>query len=130
MKKATAQEQKVTTDGIDVDVEPLYQRVARWGWSLGRPFSRDDVAKVFGISRKQAGDVISYIRHARSDVVKSQLTYTQRAGRARQRLLQILSEPHVNAGPANEPPEPRTAPAQNEPLHNLRRWFISRFNHG
>ncbi|HFT7665033.1 TPA: hypothetical protein ACGR4L_001059 [Serratia marcescens] len=42
---------------------PLYQRVALWGWHLGRPFSRHDVAKVFGISLDSAGNVMSYLLH-------------------------------------------------------------------
>ena len=40
---------------------PLYQAVVFWGWQLGRPFIRDELAGAYYINVSRAGDVMSYI---------------------------------------------------------------------
>ncbi len=103
---------------------PLYQRVALWGWHLGRPFSRHDVAKVFGISLDSAGNVMSYLRRARPDVVKSRQWYERGARGSRKRYMHILSAPNVDGKPVSMLPVHLSGERKERPLQAMRRRFI------
>lgn len=123
--------------GLEALVDaPLYMVVAVWGWQLGRAFCRDEVAQAFRISPHRAADVMSYIRRARPDVVKSRQHHTRLRGGVRLRHLLILSEPVVGvcaarAAVKNVTTAPRqgASGAQAETdLQALRHWFLSRPN--
>lgn len=103
---------------------PLYQRVALWGWCLGRPFSRHDVAKTFGINLDSAGNVMSYLRRARPDVVKSLQWYERGARGARKRYMQILSAPNVDGKPVRMMPVHLLGGKKEGSLQDMRRRFI------
>ena len=103
---------------------PLYQRVALWGWHLGRPFSRHDVAKAFGISLDSAGNVMSYLRRARPDVVKSQQWYERGARGSRKRYMHILSAPNVDGKPVRIMPVYLLGEKKKGFLQDMRRRFI------
>ncbi|MEL5428869.1 CaiF/GrlA family transcriptional regulator [Serratia nevei] len=109
----------------DIRGAPLYQVVALWGWSLKRPFCREEVASAFGISLLRAGDVMSYIRRARPDVVKSRQYHERLAGGVRRRFLHILAEPALEGQPVKAPPVTTGAEAA---LQALRHWFLTRPN--
>lgn len=117
---------------VAIDNAPLYQVVALWGWQLQRPFSRDEVARAFGIDERRAGDVMSYIRRARSDVVLSRQYYDRSEKGARQRFLQIMTAPVLDGRPYCGPSTacvPETPGTQKEvDLQALRRWFLHRPN--
>lgn len=123
-------------DGLDgLAHAPLYQVVAVWGWRLGRPFCRPEVAEAFGISLCRAGDVMSYIRRARPDLIKSRQYHERLPHGVRQRFLQILADPRVTGRPAmmqkvQEVQEtPPTGAAKTEvDLQALRGWFLRRPN--
>lgn len=106
---------------------PLYQAVAFWGWQLGRPFSRDEVAEVFHIEVCRAGDVMSYIRRARSDRITSRQHYVRVPDGVRMRYLQIMTKPKVKGIPvALKPIHLMPSDGMSETsLSALRRWFIS-----
>ncbi len=114
---------------------PLYHAVALWGWTLGRPFCRPEVADAFGITLQRAGDVMSYIRRARPDVVTSRQFYAQLAGGVRQRFIQILAEPRIDGGRRETSGRRRRAEAATpqcgrEVVKTLRQWFLTRPNPG
>ncbi|WP_439070493.1 CaiF/GrlA family transcriptional regulator (plasmid) [Serratia nevei] len=117
-------------DGVVVtDKTPLYQVVALWGWQRQRPFSRDDVAKAFGIDQRRAGDVMSYIRRVRADVVNSRQYYERLECGVRQRMMQILAEPALDGRPYYEPAEGKLSDVQKGvAVQELRRWFLYRKN--
>lgn len=50
---------------------PLYLRVAQWAMALGRPVSRDDIAREFGSSARRAGDMMLYINGTGAHLVES-----------------------------------------------------------
>lgn len=108
---------------------PLYQAAAFWGWQLGRAFNRDELAEAFHISVRRAGDVMSYIRRARSDRITSRQHYVRVPGGVRMRYLHILAEPQVDGIPVvatpvhlspAEPPDDAGATS----FAALKRWFI------
>lgn len=108
---------------------PLYQAVALWGWRLGRPFSRDELAEAFYIELRRAGDVMSYIRRARTDRIVSRQHYVQVPGGARMRYLHIIEEPRVEGipvavKPVHLTPSDSADDASTPSLSALRRWFI------
>lgn len=103
---------------------PLYQRVALWGWHLGRPFCCHDVAKAFGISLDSAGNVMSYLRRARPDVVKSRQWYERGARGARKRYMHILSAPNVDGKPVRMMPVYLLGGKKEGSLQDIRRRFI------
>lgn len=114
---------------------PLYQAVALWGWRLGRPFCRDELAQAFHISVRRAGDVMSYIRRARPDRVRSHQHYTRMPSGARLRHLQIVAPPRVDGAPVAAQPVYLARPGESvtdeaaddapgPSLSALRRWFI------
>ncbi|HFD2064193.1 TPA: CaiF/GrlA family transcriptional regulator [Serratia marcescens] len=117
-------------DGLSVDpTVPLYQAVALWGWQLRRPFNRDELARAFQIELRRAGDVMSYIRRARSDRITSRQHYVRVPGGVRMRYLHILAEPQVEgipvvATPVHLMPEEPPDDARATSFAALKRWFI------
>ncbi|WP_158497931.1 CaiF/GrlA family transcriptional regulator [Serratia marcescens] len=103
---------------------PLYKRVALWGWRLGKPFSRHDVAKTFGINLDSAGNVMSYLRRARPDVVKSWQWYERGARGSRKRYMQILSAPNVDGKPVRMMPVHLLGGKKEGSVQDMRRRFI------
>jgi hypothetical protein len=110
---------------------PLYLVVAHWGWRRGRAFCRKDLAVAFGISTRRAGDVMSYIRRADSNRVKSQQYHECLAKGVRQRYLRILSAPPTTV-PTGRPPQGAVVPqapvmtcsSTETALEELRQWFL------
>lgn len=108
---------------------PLYQAVAFWGWQLGRPFSRTELAEAFHIAVDRAGDVMSYIRRARSDRIVSRQHYERAPNGVRMRYLHILAEPQVDgipvvATPVHLTPDESSDDAGAMSFAALKRWFI------
>lgn len=126
-----------TLTGLD-DL-PLYMVVAIWGWQRGRPFCREDLAKAFRITLKQAGDVMSYIRRADQKKIQSRQGYERLMKGVRCRYMQIVAEPDRTVKKAlRGKPTPvmdTDLPQDNGPLSDaglqaLRRWFLTRPNPG
>ncbi|WP_391565006.1 CaiF/GrlA family transcriptional regulator [Serratia proteamaculans] len=118
---------------------PLYLAVAIWGWQLGRPFCRQELAQTFRITLRRAGDVMSYIRRADQKKIRSQQWYERGKKGARCRHLQIVAEPMMAVKKTMRgTPTPETVaclPQDDEPpseagVQALRRWFLNRPNPG
>ncbi|MEL5280748.1 CaiF/GrlA family transcriptional regulator [Serratia bockelmannii] len=106
---------------------PLYQAVALWGWRLGRPFSRDELALAFHIELRRAGDLMSYIR--RAEQIVSRQCYVRAPGGVRMRYLHIIEEPLVEGmavatKPVHLTPSESANDASTPSLSAWRRWFI------
>ncbi|HGM5835942.1 TPA: CaiF/GrlA family transcriptional regulator [Serratia marcescens] len=120
--------------GLGLEAEPLYLVAAYWGWRLGRPFCREELAVAFGISLHRAGDVMSYIRRMRPERVCSRQHYERPQKGIRKRYLLILSEPTMGgATPARESDKTASSVVTTDPqarvaLQALRRWFLGRPN--
>lgn len=126
---------RVPASVTDLTALPLFVMVAYWGWRLGRPFCRDEVAAAFGIAVRQAGDVMSYIQRTRTADIATRhyIEYPQKG--CRRRYLQILSEPTLRAPAASmkTAPAPTSAVTSSraqgkETLQALRQWFLGRPN--
>ncbi len=120
-------------DGLtNLGVLPLYLAVAHWGWRLGRPFCREELAIAFGISLHRAGDVMSYIRRTYAEQIPTRQHYERPAKGVRLRYLHILSVPTAASLVLNVPqarqPESRPTPQSKVDVRALRRWFLSRPN--
>ncbi|MGQ8701792.1 CaiF/GrlA family transcriptional regulator [Serratia marcescens] len=117
-------------DGLQVSPSvPLYQVVALWGWRLGRPFSREELAVAFHIELRRAGDVMSYIRRASTDRIVSRQHYVRVPGGVRMRYLHIIEEPGVEdipvaVKPVSLTPSEPADDASAQSLSALKRWFI------
>lgn len=120
---------------------PLYLAVAFWGWQLGRPFCRTELAQTFRITLQRAGDVMSYIRRADQSKIHSHQSYDRMENGARRRHLHIVTAPDmtVKKGVKGKPkPTPKTdasllqdeGPISDSGLQALRRWFLIRPNPG
>ncbi|HBE9179015.1 hypothetical protein BFS14_14880 [Serratia fonticola] len=123
----------------DLGDPPLYLAVATWGWRLGRPFCRDELAQTFRITLQRAGDVMSYIRRADQAKIRSRQSYERVVNGVRRRFLQIVAEPDmsvkkaVRGKPTTETDErlPQgEGPLSDAGLQALRRWFLLRPNPG
>jgi len=118
---------------------PLYLAVAMWGWQLGRPFCRDELAQAFRITVKRAGDVMSYIRRAAPDKIQTCQRYERVVKGVRCRYMQIMAEPEmtvqkaVRGKPSVEAKDDvaqEEGPLSDARLQALRRWFLNRPNPG
>ncbi|MBH2766586.1 CaiF/GrlA family transcriptional regulator [Serratia marcescens] len=91
---------------------PLYLAVAQWGWMLGRPFSRDEVAQTFRITPLRAGDVMSYLVRRARVPIWCQVSY-EPAPSGRRRLVQVLEPPAERASveKVKVRPDRKAAPA-------------------
>lgn len=120
------------TSLVELGSPPLYLAVAHWGWRLGRPFCREEVAVAFGISLHRAGDVMSYIRRTYAEQIPTRQHYERPTKGVRLRYLHILSVPTATSLVLNVPqarqPESRPAPQSKVDVRALRRWFLSRPN--
>lgn len=109
---------------------PLYLAVAVWGWRLGRPFCREEVAQVFRLAPHRAGDVMTYIRRAGPDRIGSRQSYA-RVGGVRCRYLHIVADPGSEKGKTlREAPVTDAVSADDKEagLQAMRRWFLRRPN--
>ncbi|MEB7884030.1 CaiF/GrlA family transcriptional regulator [Serratia fonticola] len=118
---------------------PLYLAVAIWGWRLGRPFCRGELAQTFRITLQRAGDVMSYIRRADQRKIASRQSYERAMNGARRRYLHIVAEPDMSVkkvAKSKSATEMDAVLAQGvgQPteaeLQALRRWFLIRPNPG
>lgn len=118
---------------------PLYLAVAMWGWQLGRPFCREELAEAFKITVKRAGDVMSYIRRADPKKIRSHQRYERIAKGVRCRHMQIMAEPEMTVKKAvrgkplldvDDDVAHDERPQSNAGLQALRRWFLNRPNPG
>lgn len=126
---------RVPAGVTDLAALPLYLVVAHWGWRLGRPFNREEVAVAFGIPLRRAGDVMSYICRAGDKRIATRQHIEHPEKGRRLRYLAILTEPTRVGLPggtrdtlsvtASPPAPPRVTEAA---LHELRQWFLGRPN--
>lgn len=70
---------------------PLWLQVAQWCLQSGRPATRLAIAKVFGISLRQASDIMLYICVRRQDVVNARRVVTASAGGIRTATLEVFA---------------------------------------
>ncbi|MGF6188984.1 CaiF/GrlA family transcriptional regulator [Serratia sp. 2723] len=123
----------------DLGDPPLYLAVATWGWRLGRPFCRDELAQTFRITLQRAGDVMSYIRRADQEKIRSRQSYERVVNGVRRRFLHIVAEPNMTVKKAVKGKSAVEAAAglpqgegqlSDAGLQALRRWFLIRPNPG
>lgn len=68
---------------------PLWLRVAQWCLQLGRPATRLAIAQAFGITLRQASDIMLYITARRQDVVSARRVVKVSAGGIRTATLEV-----------------------------------------
>ncbi|MEB7884025.1 CaiF/GrlA family transcriptional regulator [Serratia fonticola] len=68
---------------------PLWLQVAQWCQQSGGPATRLAIAQVFGISLRQASDIMLYISTRRSDVVTARRVVLVSAGGIRTATLEV-----------------------------------------
>ncbi len=70
---------------------PLWLQVAQWSLKLGGPATRLVIAKAFGISLRQASDIMLYISSRRKDVVSARRVAKVSAGGIRTATIEVLA---------------------------------------
>lgn len=96
---------------------PLWLQVAQWCLRSGEPATRLAIAQVFGLSLRQAADIMLYITARRPDVVSARRVVKVSAGGIRTAMLEVSAirdEMMPRRGAASQPrrrrsPEPSAA---------------------
>ncbi|MGF6188990.1 CaiF/GrlA family transcriptional regulator [Serratia sp. 2723] len=68
---------------------PLWLQVAQWCLRSGEPATRLAIAQVFGLSLRQAADIMLYITARRPDVVSARRVVRVSAGGIRTAMLEV-----------------------------------------
>lgn len=116
---------------------PLYLTVALWGMRTRQLLTTETVAREFFIPQRNASDILHYIEHEGSRVIRCErVVVTGMAGpRGRRRALRILevqleavlpSEPRPPRPPEPRPGESGRAPRELSDVRKLRQWMVSR----
>lgn len=112
-------------------VLPLYIRVAQWIMALGRPVSRDEIARQFGSTPRRSADMMFYMITTGAHLVEAERFLSKKEGRGRHtaliRVTMVWPELYTPSRPGrprgsyrvNLPPEPVVMP-------ELRDLFLGR----
>ncbi|WP_049849618.1 CaiF/GrlA family transcriptional regulator [Trabulsiella odontotermitis] len=121
----------------DLDHSPLYMAVACWGLRCNKILTTEVVSREFRITQQRARDALHYIRHEARDRITTECIVMTVPGLRRTITCKGLRVLGVNISALDAIRErPRAAPdkgkhlqrlaSQTTPLHQLRRWMVSR----
>ena len=112
----------VTADAIRISDEPatptpprsppLWLQVAQWCLQSGTPATRLAIAQTFGITLRQASDIMFYITQRRQDVVSARRVVKVAAGGIRTATLEVSAIRTDTLPQRGSGARPRTGPKQ------------------
>lgn len=110
---------------------PLYLAVAHWACLLGTPVGREDISRAFRISERRAADVMSYIMHARTDLVSCIRHLHRSTGGVRTLRMEVTAvtdtAPIIRT--AQPKPKKRRANAEkSKTVQTMKTWFLTGVN--